>query len=69
MGTVNFLNILQNQKSFLMFNRRKKNLLAVPNLYELLVPIGFHCIFFPYYESQWVPATVWLPKSFNISSL
>ncbi len=28
----------------------------------------FHGIFSPYYGSQWVPETVWLPAFFRISS-
>jgi len=32
---------------------------------QFLVPIDFHCIFFPYYGSQWGPATIWLPTFFK----
>ncbi len=34
----------------------------------MLVDIDVHSIFFPYYGSQWLPATVWLPTFFKISS-
>ncbi len=32
---------------------------------HLMVAIDFH-IFFPYYESQWLPSTVWLTTFFKI---
>ncbi len=36
---------------------------------QMLVVIDFHCIFFsPYHGSQRLPATVWLPIFFKISS-
>ncbi len=35
---------------------------------QLLVPIELNSIFSPYYGSQWLPAIVWLPTFFKISS-
>ncbi len=35
---------------------------------QLLVPSDFHIYIFFYYQSQWGPATVWLPTFFKISS-
>ncbi len=34
----------------------------------LTVVLDFHSIYFSYFESHWLPSTVWLPTLFKISS-
>ncbi len=60
------------------FRRRKKLIQVWNNAWEskpnrwvikqLIVAIDFHCIISPYYRSQWLPSTIWLPTFFKISS-